>query len=146
MDAWVGQILRVDLTEREFMVEELDPDFARAYIGGQGTATRILYDEIDPTVDGLDPENKLIFSTGAVCGTGGNDAIDNFGTIIGSIDLGGGVNALNNRENARLHTGPHIKLGLGKKLTNDGTLSPGGNAVEEMRIELEIRPDELIAA
>ena len=70
MDAWVGQILRVDLTEREFMVEELDPDFARAYIGGQGTATRILYDEIDPAVDGLDPENKLIFSTGAVCGTG----------------------------------------------------------------------------
>lgn len=70
MDAWVGQILRVDLTEREFMVEELDPEFARAYIGGQGTATRILYDEIDPAIDGLDPENKLIFSTGAVCGTG----------------------------------------------------------------------------
>ncbi len=70
MHGWVGKILRVDLTEREFVVEDLDPDFARTYIGAQGTATRILYDEVDPTIDGLDPENKLIFSTGAVCGTG----------------------------------------------------------------------------
>jgi len=70
MHAWAGQILRVDLSEREYMVEELDPDFAKTYIGAQGTATRILYDEIDPSIDGLDPENKLIFSTGAVVGTG----------------------------------------------------------------------------
>lgn len=70
MDAWVGKILRVDLSSREFMVEDLDPDFAREYIGGQGTATKILFDEIDPAVDGLSPENVLIFSTGVMVGTG----------------------------------------------------------------------------
>lgn len=70
MDAWAGQILRVDLSSREYAVEDFDPDFARAYIGGQGTASKILFDEIDPEIDGLSPENKLIFSTGAIVGTG----------------------------------------------------------------------------
>ncbi len=70
MDGWVGQILRVDLSEMEYMVEEMDPDFARTYVGSQGTACKIICDEVDPTIDGLDPENKLIFSTGPVTGTG----------------------------------------------------------------------------
>jgi len=70
MDAWVGQILRVDLSAGEHIIEEMDPEFARGYIGAQGTASKILYDEVDPAIDGLDPENKLIFSTGALCGTG----------------------------------------------------------------------------
>lgn len=70
MNAWVGQILRVDLTEGEYMVEDLDPDFARTYIGAQGMTSKILYDEVDPTIDGLDPENKLMFCPGAITGTG----------------------------------------------------------------------------
>ena len=70
MDAWAGKILRVDLTEGEYMVEDLDPDFARTYIGGQGMTSKILYDEVDPTIDALDPENKLMFCTGAITGTG----------------------------------------------------------------------------
>ncbi|MDY6971266.1 MAG: aldehyde ferredoxin oxidoreductase family protein [Thermodesulfobacteriota bacterium] len=70
MDAWVGKILRVDLSSREYMVEDLDPDFAREYIGGQGTATRIIYDEMDPEADALSPENILVFSTGVMVGTG----------------------------------------------------------------------------
>ena len=70
MHGWVGKILRVDLTSSDYMIEDLDPDFARAWIGGQGTASKILYDEIDPAVDGLDPENKLIFSTGPLTGSG----------------------------------------------------------------------------
>jgi aldehyde:ferredoxin oxidoreductase len=70
MHAWAGKILRVDLSEREYMIEDMDPYFAKTYMGAQGTATRILYDEVDPTIDGLDPENKLIFSTGTLVGTG----------------------------------------------------------------------------
>lgn len=70
MNGWVGKILRVDLSEQDYMIEDLDPDFAREWIGGQGTASKILFDEIDPAVDGLDPENKLIFSTCPLTGTG----------------------------------------------------------------------------
>lgn len=70
MNGWVGKILRVDLSEREYTIEDLDPDFAREYIGSQGTASKVLYDEIDPAIDGLSHENKLIFSTGPLTGTG----------------------------------------------------------------------------
>jgi aldehyde:ferredoxin oxidoreductase len=42
----------------------------REYIGGRGMGARILFDEIDPRIDPLDPENKLIFATGPLTGTG----------------------------------------------------------------------------
>ena len=70
MDGWVGRILRVDLSSGDYEVEDLDPDFAEKYIGSQGTASKILLDEVDPTVDAFSPENKLVFSTGPVTGTG----------------------------------------------------------------------------
>ena len=70
MGGWLGKILRVDLNSGDFDVEDLGPDFARKYIGAQGTASKILMDEIDPTIDALSPENKLIFSTGPCTGTG----------------------------------------------------------------------------
>ena len=69
--------MRVDLSARDFVVEDLDPDFAEKYIGSQGFGIKILMDEMDPTVDALSPENKLIFATspctgtGAVCGSRG---------------------------------------------------------------------------
>lgn len=70
MDGWVGKILRVDLSARECVVEDLDSDFAKAYIGSQGMGTKILIDEVDPTADALGPDNKLIFATSPCTGTG----------------------------------------------------------------------------
>jgi len=63
MHGWAGKILRVDLSEKKCQIEDLDPNLAKTFLGGQGTASKILFDEIDPKVDGLSPENKLIFST-----------------------------------------------------------------------------------
>ena len=51
MNGWVGKILRVDLTSKTHKTEELDPDLARDFIGGQGIASKILYDEVDPKID-----------------------------------------------------------------------------------------------
>ena len=70
MDGWVGKFLRIDLSSAKIDVEELDQDLARNFIGGRGLASKILYDEIDPAVDPLSPENKLIFATGPLTGTG----------------------------------------------------------------------------
>src|SRR3990170_3133023 len=70
MNGWVGKILRVDLTSKTHKTEELDPDLARDFIGGQGIASKILYDEVDPKIDALSPENKLIFVTCPLTGTG----------------------------------------------------------------------------
>jgi aldehyde:ferredoxin oxidoreductase len=40
------------------------------YLGGRGLGVKLLYDEIDPQVDPLSPDNKLIFVSGPLVGTG----------------------------------------------------------------------------
>ena len=49
--------------------EALDPALARDYIGARGLGTKMMYDEVDPKVDPLSPENKLMFVTGPLTGT-----------------------------------------------------------------------------
>jgi len=66
---YMGKILRVNLTTGELKDEALDKSVAKDYIGGAGLASKILYDEVDPTVDALSPENKIIFATGPLTGT-----------------------------------------------------------------------------
>jgi len=69
MKGWHGKILRVDLSSGEITTETIDPKIAKDYLGGRGWAIRYLYDEVDPRVDALAPENKLIFATGPLTGT-----------------------------------------------------------------------------
>ena len=69
MYGWNGKLLRVDLTNRTVAVEGIDPQVAKDFIGGRGWAIKYLYDEVDPTVDPLAEENKLIFGTGPLTGT-----------------------------------------------------------------------------
>ena len=70
MHGWIGKILRVDLSRGRCSVEDLDPDLAKNFIGGRGLASKLLFDEIDPKVDPLSPQNKLIFATGPLTGSG----------------------------------------------------------------------------
>ncbi len=69
MYGWIGTILRVNLTNGTFKKEALDPELARKYIGARGLGSRILSDEIDPKIDPLSPDNKLIFASGPLSGT-----------------------------------------------------------------------------
>lgn len=64
-----GVILRVNLTDGSIKREALNLDDATKYIGGRGLGTKILSDEIDPMVEPLSVENKLIFATGPLTGT-----------------------------------------------------------------------------
>ncbi|MFO7772782.1 MAG: aldehyde ferredoxin oxidoreductase family protein [Dehalococcoidia bacterium] len=66
----MGRILRVDLTRGSCLTEDLDPDMARAFVGGRGLSSKLLFDEVDPMVEPLSPENKLILATGPLTGTG----------------------------------------------------------------------------
>lgn len=70
MDGWIGRIIRVDLTAGDYVVEDMDPDLIRSFIGGRGVGSKLLYDEVDAGVDPLSAENKLIFMTGPLTGTG----------------------------------------------------------------------------
>jgi len=69
MGGWTGKLLRVDLTSGESKIESIPEEWLREYMGGRGLADRYLYEEMDPTVDPLSPENKLIFATGPLTGT-----------------------------------------------------------------------------
>ncbi len=70
MHGWTQKVLRVDLTNLSSSVEDLDRGAAEQYIGGLGLGARYLYDEIDPAVDAYSPENKVLFVTGPLTGTG----------------------------------------------------------------------------
>ena len=67
--AWTKKILRVNLTEGSIQSEPLNMEWAQAYLGQRGLATRYMVEEVDPNVDALGPDNKLIMATGPLTGT-----------------------------------------------------------------------------
>jgi len=70
MNAWVGTILRVDLAANKITKEPIKLKDAHDYVGARGLGTKYYCDEVCPKVDALSPENKLIFMTGPLTGTG----------------------------------------------------------------------------
>jgi len=69
MNGYAGQILRIDLTKEEVRKESLDPDTARKFIGGFGLCCKLAWELLDPEVDPLAPENKIIMGMGPLLGT-----------------------------------------------------------------------------
>jgi len=69
MYGWSGTILRVNLTTGSITKEPLKAKDAAKFIGARGLGTKYLFDEVDPKVDPLSPENKLIFAPGPFSGT-----------------------------------------------------------------------------
>ena len=62
------RLLEVDLTSGDCETVELSEEFVRNYLGGAGFTTRILYDEVGPDVDPLEPENVLAVAPGVLVG------------------------------------------------------------------------------
>lgn len=68
MHGYGGKILYVDLSSGEVTKRELDDEFARKYVGGNGFAARLLYDNVEAKIDALGPKNCLIMAPGSFCG------------------------------------------------------------------------------
>lgn len=87
--AWQKQILRVNLTEGTHRIEPLNMDWAQAYLGERGLATKYLWEEMDPKADPMGPDNVLIFATGPLTGTmastSGRYAVVTKGPLTGAI-------------------------------------------------------------
>lgn len=66
---YCGRILRIDLSKREIVSEEIDDKIAYNFIGGRGYSAWILYSELNHKVDPLSEENKIIFMAGPFTGT-----------------------------------------------------------------------------
>lgn len=69
MHGYNGKLLRINLKEKSVKVEVLDLNLAKKFVGGRGLGTKLFMDEVDPKVDALSPENKLIILTGPLSGT-----------------------------------------------------------------------------
>jgi len=87
--SWAGKILRVNLTNGTIASEPLNMHWARQYLGSRGLATKYLVEEIDPKVEPLAAENKIIWSTGPLTGTmastGGRYTVVTKGPLTGAI-------------------------------------------------------------
>jgi len=86
---WQKKILRVNLTEGSCKAEPLNMEWAADYLGQRGLATKYLSEEVDPKVDPLSPDNKLIFATGPLTGTaastGARYSVITKGALTGAI-------------------------------------------------------------
>jgi aldehyde:ferredoxin oxidoreductase len=69
INGYAGKILKIDLSAEEIREESLSEDLALSFIGGRGINSKILYDEVEPAIDPLNPENCLVFGTGLLVGT-----------------------------------------------------------------------------
>jgi aldehyde:ferredoxin oxidoreductase len=69
-EAYNRNLLRINLTDKSFQVEEIPAEVMDKFIGGMGFGVYYLTREVDPAIDALDMGNKLIFATGPLTGTG----------------------------------------------------------------------------
>ncbi len=67
--AETGFNLEVDLTRGNIERVATDPSWTSKYLGGQGTAGKILWDRVGPEVEPFSEKNLLIFSAGLLHGT-----------------------------------------------------------------------------
>jgi len=104
MFGWTGKIIRVNLTDKSIKIESLNMKDAYMYLGGRGLGTKIIMDEVDPKVDPLSPENKLIFMTGPLTGT--LAACSGRYEVVAKAPLTGTIGAANSGG----HFGPELKF------------------------------------
>ncbi|ADD09346.1 aldehyde ferredoxin oxidoreductase family protein [Candidatus Aciduliprofundum boonei] len=69
MYGYHGKIVRINLSTGKISVENIDENFAKKWLGTRGFGIHTLLKEIDPKVDPLSEENKIIYSTGPLTGT-----------------------------------------------------------------------------
>ncbi|UCH05098.1 MAG: aldehyde ferredoxin oxidoreductase, partial [Candidatus Thorarchaeota archaeon] len=64
-----GRILRVDLGDRSFKVEQSNITWFKSVIGGRAANTKRLYEELNTECDPLGPENIIIYGVGPLTGS-----------------------------------------------------------------------------
>src|SRR2546425_7435581 len=69
MKGYGGRVLFVDCSTGASRVEALGESTARALLGGNGLAARLLYDHVPPGVDAFDPLDAVVFAVGPITDT-----------------------------------------------------------------------------
>ncbi|HEV8143145.1 MAG TPA: aldehyde ferredoxin oxidoreductase family protein [Methylomirabilota bacterium] len=69
MKGYGGRVLFVDLTRGDSRVIPLGEETARAFLGGNGLAAKLLWEHVPSRVDAFDPANAVVFAVGPVTDT-----------------------------------------------------------------------------
>jgi len=69
MKGFFNQLLRIDLTEKNSMIEPIPDSILRSYLGGKGLGSSLLLKENPPHVDPFSSQNRLIFTLGPLADT-----------------------------------------------------------------------------
>ena len=133
-NGWIGTILRVNLTQGTIKKEPLNMQDANDYVGARGLGTKYYCNEVDPKVDPLSPENKLIFMTGPLTGTAACSA--GRYEVVSKAPLTGIIGAANSGG----HFGPELKYA-----GYDGIIFEG-KAAEPVYLHIDDELVELLPA
>lgn len=69
MAAMFGKVLVIDLTGSNISEKKIGPEVQAKYIGGKGLGSYLMLKMIQPGINPLSPQNKLIFATGPATDT-----------------------------------------------------------------------------
>lgn len=69
MKGFFNKLLRINLSKKESMVEEIPDTLLQSYLGGKGLGSYILLKENPPKINPLSPDNRLIFTLGPLADT-----------------------------------------------------------------------------
>jgi len=67
IDSYAGQILRVDLSNKDTTTEPTT-NYTHSFLGGRGINVWLLYNEVKPWIWPFDPANRLYFGAGVLTG------------------------------------------------------------------------------
>jgi aldehyde:ferredoxin oxidoreductase len=69
LTVYAGKFLRVDLTRGTWREEPISEEQVKKWLLGSGFAAKLFYDEMDPSLDPLDPASPLLVFNGVLAGT-----------------------------------------------------------------------------
>ncbi|MEA4921845.1 MAG: aldehyde ferredoxin oxidoreductase family protein [Eubacteriaceae bacterium] len=69
MLGYQNNVLRINCAKQETKTEPLNMTFAEKYVGSKGLAIRYMYEDMEPGIDPLGPDNNLYLTTGPMTGT-----------------------------------------------------------------------------
>ncbi len=110
---YMGKILRVDLSSGKIAEENLpQSEILRNYPGGQALSQLILAHELPENAGPLDPENRLVFMTGPLTGTGKTPAGTAYTvtTLSNITRFGAAGDGAVTSSSAMGHWGPRLKF------------------------------------
>ena len=67
--SYAGKYIRFDLSTGHYTIEPISDDDVKSYLLGSGYAAKLCYDEMDPSIDPLDPRATLYVFNGLLSGT-----------------------------------------------------------------------------